>query len=81
MFADNTMSRSANGTLPPGYEGRRHLTDSELWQCLNEADERKADSALPIDVRVRSFETYSICLREASNRGYDYASLKVKAAA
>lgn len=64
-----------------GYEGKRHLTDAELWQCLDKADARKADGTLPIAVRVRSFETYSLCLREASNRGYDYASLKAKAAA
>lgn len=54
------------------------LTDRELWQCLNEADQRRADSTLPIDVRVSSFETYSICLREASNRGYDYTTLKAQ---
>jgi hypothetical protein len=57
------------------------LSDKELWQCLDEADARKADASLPIDVRVRSFETYSICLREATNRGYDYATLKAYAKA
>lgn len=55
------------------------LTDAELWQCLSEAEQRKSDSGLPIDVRVRSFETYSICLREADNRGFDYATLQAKA--
>jgi hypothetical protein len=58
---------------------RSKLTDVELWLCLDEADTRKSDSSLPIDVRVRSFETYSICLREADNRGYDYATLKAAA--
>lgn len=57
------------------------LTDAELWQCLDEADARKADATLPIDVRVRSLETYSICLREAANRGYDYGTLKAYAKA
>lgn len=52
------------------------LTDAELWACLDEADARKSDSDLPLDVRIRSFETYAICLREASNRGYDYGTLK-----
>ena len=56
------------------------LTNQELWQCLAEAEERKSDSTLPLDVRIRSFETYSICLREADNRGYDYATLKATAA-
>lgn len=60
---------------------RRKLTDAELWQCLEEAEQRKSDSNLPIDVRIRSFETYAICLREADNRGYGYAELKAKAAA
>lgn len=59
---------------------KTNLTDAELWQAMTEAEARKADSTLPIDVRVRSFETYSICLREAANRGYDYASLKAKVA-
>lgn len=57
------------------------LTDAELWQAMIEAEERKSDSTLPIDVRVRSFETYAICLREAHNRGYDYNSLRAKALA
>jgi hypothetical protein len=56
------------------------LTDQELWQCLAEAEERKSDSELPLDVRVRSMETYAICLREADNRGYDYNTLKAAAA-
>ncbi len=57
------------------------LSDKELWQCLKEADDRKSDGGLSIDVRVRSFETYSICLREADNRGYDYSTLKAAAGA
>jgi len=52
------------------------LTDAELWQCLDEAEHRKGDGTLPIDVRVRSAETFSLCLREAHNRGYDYAGLQ-----
>lgn len=51
------------------------LTDAELWQAMTEAEQRKSDSALPIDVRVRSFETYAICLREAHSRGFDYGTL------
>ena len=58
---------------------KTQLSDIELWQCLSDADERKSDSTLPIDVRVRSFETYARCLREAANRGYDYAGLKAHA--
>ncbi len=60
---------------------KNKLTDKELWQCLAEAEARKSDSTLPLDVRVRSFETYAICLREADNRGYDYATLRATAAA
>ena len=56
-----------------------HLSDAELWQCLDEADQRKSDATLPLDVRIRSLETYSICLREAANRGYDYVTLKAQA--
>jgi hypothetical protein len=52
------------------------LTDSQLWQCLNEADARKSDGSLPIDVRVRSLQTYTLCLREAHKRGYDYTTMK-----
>lgn len=59
---------------------RRGLTDAELLQCLDEADQRKADKRLPIEARVRSFETYAMCLREADNRGYSYADLKAAAA-
>lgn len=55
------------------------LTDKMLWQCLEEAEQRKSSKDLPIDVRVRSAETYAVCLREAHNRGYDYASLKAAA--
>lgn len=58
---------------------RTALTDKELWTCLDEADARKSDNTLPIDVRIRSLETYAICLREADNRGYDYTTLKAKA--
>jgi len=54
----------------------RKLTDQMLWQCLVEAEQRQRDSTLPIDVRIRSSETYALCLREADNRGHDYASLK-----
>lgn len=60
-------------------QGRKALTDAELWQCLSEAEARKSDKSLPIDVRVSSFETYSICLREADNRGFDYSTLRAKA--
>jgi hypothetical protein len=54
------------------------LSDAELWICLSEAESRKGNSNLPIDVRVRSFETYAICLREADNRGYDYKAALMK---
>jgi hypothetical protein len=52
------------------------LTDQELWQCLSEAEECKANKTFPLDVRIQSMETYAICLQEADNRGYDYAALK-----
>jgi hypothetical protein len=55
------------------------LSNAELWTCLHEAEERKCSRDLPLDVRIRSFETYSICLREADNRGFDYASLRTAA--
>ena len=57
-------------------ETRTALTDSELWQCLIEAEQRKADQSLPLDVRIRSFETYSLCLRSAHNRGHDHETLR-----
>lgn len=52
------------------------LTNAELWQCLAEAEARKADSRLPLDVRVRSMETYALCLRAADQRGLDYSALR-----
>ena len=58
---------------------KTQLSDSEIVQCLIEAEQRKADSSLPTDVRIRSFETYAILLREASNRGFDYAEIIKKA--
>jgi ribosomal protein L37AE/L43A len=30
MFADNTNSRSANGTLPPGFERRQAELDQQI---------------------------------------------------
>lgn len=55
---------------------RGALSNADLWQAMSEAEARKADQTLPLDVRVRSNETYSLCLREAHNRGYDYAGLR-----
>jgi hypothetical protein len=55
------------------------LPDAYLWQCLDEADQRRADKSLPLEVRVRSAETYALCLLEAQNRGYDYAGLRTAA--
>lgn len=60
---------------------RHKMTEQELWQCMAEAEHRKADRELPLDARLRSFETYSLCLHEAHCRGYDYASLRAKAEA
>lgn len=57
------------------------LTNKELYQCMIEAEQRKSDSDLPMDVRIRSMETFTICLREADNRGFDYSSLKQAAMA
>ena len=51
------------------------LTDAQLRACLSEADARRANCSLPIDLRVRSFKTYAICLREAVNRGLSYETL------
>lgn len=59
---------------------KTRLTNRELWQALSEAEARKSDSSLPIDARVRSAETFGLCLREAHNRGFDYQSLKIAAA-
>jgi hypothetical protein len=50
------------------------MTNSMLHQCLIEAEQRKTDSTLPIDVRVRSFETYELLLRVAESRGLVYPS-------
>ena len=60
---------------------KTRLTDAELWQAMIEAEERKSDSSLPLDARMRSFETYTLCLREAAKRGYDYVGLRAAAAA
>lgn len=56
------------------------LSDSELAVIMLEAEARKLNSTLPIDVRIRSSETYALALREASNRGYDYQSIAALAA-
>lgn len=55
---------------------KTQLTNAELWQSMIEAEQRKGDNALPIDVRVKSFKTYTMCLREAHRRGYDYDALR-----
>lgn len=58
---------------------KTQLSDAELWQCLDEADQRKKDSSLSIDARIRSWQTYAVCLREADNRGYTYDELRAVA--
>lgn len=55
---------------------RAGLTDEELWQCLCEAEARKADNSLPMDVRIRSFQTFSLCLHAAHERGLGYEGLR-----
>lgn len=67
--------------LEGGMSAQTILTDTELWLCIDEADKRRADSSWPIDVRVRSFETYSLLLQVAKSRGYSYATLKAAATA
>ena len=57
------------------------MDDKMLYQCLVEAEQRKADKSLPIEVRVRSAETYALLLRAALDRGYDYGALKRAATA
>ena len=52
------------------------LTDAELWQTLAQAESIKHDKTLDIAVRIRSAETIALCLREAANRGMDYAALR-----
>jgi hypothetical protein len=52
------------------------MTNAELWQVMIEAEQRKGDSALPIDARVRSLQTYTMCLREAQRRGFNYTTLQ-----
>lgn len=56
--------------------GRPGLSDQDLWLCLIEAEQRKADADLPMDVRIRSFQTFNLCLHEAQTRGLDYVSLR-----
>ena len=57
------------------------MTDAMLWRCLDDADQRKSDPTLPLDARIRSFESYAMCLEEAGNRGYDYTGLRKAALA
>jgi hypothetical protein len=52
------------------------INDIELWRCLDNAEQMKSDRELPLDVRVRAFGTYAVCLRAAHDRGYDYATLR-----
>jgi hypothetical protein len=58
---------------------KTRLSDSELWQILAEAEERKSDSQLALAARINSMQTFSACLREAQKRGYDYSSLRNRA--
>lgn len=58
---------------------RTQLTDAELWLCMDEAEQRKSDKSLTLEARVRSAQTFTLCLREAHNRGYDYGTLKASA--
>ena len=55
---------------------RAGLSDQDLWLCLIEAEQRTANTDLPMDVRIRSFQTYNLCLHVAKNRGLDYVSLR-----
>lgn len=55
------------------------MTDHMLWLCLSEAEGRKNDKSLPIDARIRSSETYAICLRAAADRGLTYDQLRGRA--
>lgn len=57
------------------------LTDAELYQVFCEAELRKSDHSLPIDVRIRSNETCALCLQEAWRRGMDYTALRARALA
>lgn len=50
-------------------EPKRELTDDELRQAAAEAEQRKNDKDLPLDVRAQSLKTYVLCLRALRNRG------------
>ena len=52
------------------------LTNAQLLQAFHEAEARKSDNSLPLDVRIRSAETCALCLRAAADRGYTYSTLK-----
>lgn len=67
---------SANAKDKFGEHGLERITDAMLWECLTEAEARKEDSGLPIEVRLRSAKTVALCLREARSRGYDYVGLR-----
>lgn len=55
---------------------------ARMWLlCFTEAEQRKSDKSLPMDVRIRSAETCALLLRAADNAGHSHESLKVLALA
>ncbi len=52
------------------------MKDAIIWQCLSEAEQRHANSNLPIEARVRAAHTFSVFLKVAHSRGYSYYSLR-----
>lgn len=55
------------------------MTKEMLLQCLIEAEARKRDDTLPMDVRIRSTETFSLLLRRADNEGLMFTGGKLVA--
>ena len=52
------------------------MDDKMLYVCLVEADNRKQNKELSLEVRARSAETYAMLLKVAASRGYDFKSLQ-----
>lgn len=52
------------------------MTPMQIWQAITETEARQHDKTLPIEVRVRSMQTYAQLLRAAAAHGHTYMSLR-----
>jgi hypothetical protein len=55
------------------------MTFADLWQILIEAEARRDDETLPLDVRERSGETVSLCKERMAREGLTRDQLKALA--